>query len=204
MKVAVIASEKALAEIKSIGEHVHWIPLASPDDLSQHPDMDALINLEENAAEQDYSKVTLPVFINSVCYTLKEKKHPNHVVRFNGWNGFVQRNSWELSGRLTEGHVAVMNLLNRPYVLVPDEPGFISARIIAMIINEAFFAKGEQVSTEDEIDIAMKLGTNYPKGPFEWMREIGIREVCCLLEILAQTDVRYKVSPQLLKEATAV
>ena len=47
---------------------------------------------------------------------------------------------------------------------VPDEPGFIAARIIAMIINEAYYAKGEQVSSKADIDIAMKLGTTIPWG----------------------------------------
>ena len=56
-------------------------------------------------------------------------------------------------------------------------PGFITARVIAMIINEAFFALQENVSSKEEIDTAMRLGTNYPYGPFEWTKLIGIDKI---------------------------
>ena len=52
----------------------------------------------------------------------------------------------------------------------PDIPGFISARVVSMIINEAYFALEEEVSSKEEIDTAMKLGTNYPYGPFDGVR----------------------------------
>jgi 3-hydroxyacyl-CoA dehydrogenase len=45
-----------------------------------------------------------------------------------------------------------------------------------MIINEAYFALEDNVSTKAETDIAMKLGTNYPYGPFEWGQLIGLKK----------------------------
>ncbi len=47
-------------------------------------------------------------------------------------------------------------------IFVKDEPGFVSARIVAMIINEAYFTWEAGTSSKEEIDIAMKLGTGYP------------------------------------------
>ena len=73
-----------------------------------------------------------------------------------------------------------------------------------MIINEAYFAKDENVSTEKEIDTAMKLGTNYPFGPFEWAQIIGIRNIYALLKTLNETDPRYKPSTLLEKEAMKI
>ena len=70
-----------------------------------------------------------------------------------------------------------------------------------MIINEAFYAKEENISTENEIDIAMKLGTNYPYGPFEWAREIGIKNIYDLLFSLSKNDGRYKPAALLGKKA---
>ena len=83
---------------------------------------------------------------------------------------------------MTESHREALHALAKQHTQVPDEPGFIAARIIAMIINEAYYAKGEQISSEADIDIAMKLGTNYPLGPFEWARLIGLKKYmpCCL------------------------
>ena len=85
--------------------------------------------------------------------------------------------------------------------MVADEPGFISARVIAMIINEAYFALGDDISSKTEIDIAMKLGTNYPYGPFEWAELIGEENILSLLQKLAETDTRYQPAALLIAEA---
>ena len=71
-----------------------------------------------------------------------------------------------------------------------------------MIINEAYFALEDNVSSKTEIDTAMKLGTNYPFGPFEWVGLIGNKNVLALLQQLYATDSRYKPSELLIKEAT--
>ena len=63
-----------------------------------------------------------------------------------------------------------------------------------MIVNEAYFTFEAQTSTKDEIDIAMRLGTNYPKGPFEWSREIGLKNIFDLLMHLSRSDKRYRPS----------
>ena len=69
-----------------------------------------------------------------------------------------------------------------------------------MIINEAYFALGENVSSKDEIDVAMKLGTNYPYGPFEWSKKIGLNRVYSLLEKLSETDSCYSTAPAMKNE----
>ena len=92
--------------------------------------------------------------------------------------------------------------MNKKMSIVKDEPGLIAARITAMIINEAYFALGDNVSTKSDIDIAMKLGTNYPFGPFEWAAVIGLSNIITLLEQLATSDHRYLPATMLLKEAT--
>ena len=87
---------------------------------------------------------------------------------------------------------------------MPDEVGFVSARTIAMVINEAFFAIEDNVSSEQEIDIAMKLGTNYPFGPFEWASKIGLKNIYDLLSMLSKTDERYTVSVKLIEKINQV
>ena len=90
---------------------------------------------------------------------------------------------------------------NKTAEWVPDLPGFVSARVVSMIINEAWFALEEEISTKEEIDIAMKLGTNYPYGPFEWGEKIGLHNVYQLLEALSVSQSRYIPAPLLKKEA---
>ncbi|MCW3087600.1 MAG: hypothetical protein JWQ78_986, partial [Sediminibacterium sp.] len=78
--------------------------------------------------------------------------------------------------------------------------GMIAARVIAMIINEAYFGLGDGISTRGDIDTAMKLGTNYPYGPFEWSEKIGLKKIYALLKKLNETSIRYVIAPALENE----
>ncbi len=86
---------------------------------------------------------------------------------------------------------------------VADGVGMVFPRILAMIVNEAFFALQQGVATEEAIDLAMKLATSYPRGPFEWTRELGSANVLSLLDALhAETgDDRYRASTLLRQRA---
>jgi 3-hydroxybutyryl-CoA dehydrogenase len=71
---------------------------------------------------------------------------------------------------------------------------YVFARILSAILNEAALALDEGVASREDIDTAMKLGTNYPKGPLTWSGEIGPRTVRGLLAELDSTVAsgRYK------------
>lgn len=141
-----------------------------------------------------------PVIIDSVLLTLKELDLPENFIRINGWPTFLQRDIWEVATANDSIVKDMFEKLELKYIIVADEPGLVSARIISMIINEAYFALGEDVSTKEEIDLAMKLGTNYPYGPFEWSKKIGLKNIYSLLEKLSKTDSRYNIAPALKSE----
>ena len=134
---------------------------------------------------------TKPIFINAVIATLEELNLPKNVHRINGWPGFLNRNLWEISTQNEEEVESIFEKMDWQYSLVKDTPGFVAARVISMVINEAYYALKEQVSTPQEIDTAMKLGTNYPFGPFEWAEKIGLKNVHQLLSKLSTNDERY-------------
>ena len=52
-------------------------------------------------------------------------------------------------------------------------------------MNEAMAAVQEDVASAEDVDLAMRLGTNYPIGPIAWGREIGGRRVARILQRLA-------------------
>jgi 3-hydroxybutyryl-CoA dehydrogenase len=99
--------------------------------------------------------------------------------------------------------VEIFSQLNKTVKWVPNVNGFISPRVVSMIINEAYFALQEKVSTKENIDTAMKLGTNYPFGPFEWSNRIGLKNVFDLLNSLSKSNPRYQPAPLLKEEALA-
>lgn len=84
---------------------------------------------------------------------------------------------------------------------VEDEAGLVFPRILSLIINEAAYALGERVASREDIDMAMKKGTNYPLGPLEWADSIGIEEVYAVLYGLHRSlgEERYRPAPLLRK-----
>jgi 3-hydroxybutyryl-CoA dehydrogenase len=86
---------------------------------------------------------------------------------------------------------------------VSDAPGLVVARTLAMLINEAADAVQQGVCTPDGADAAMKLGVNYPAGPFEWLAQWNAAAVIALLDALDAHyhGERYRVSPWLRQRA---
>jgi 3-hydroxybutyryl-CoA dehydrogenase len=143
------------------------------------------------------------VFVNAVTTTLDAL--PANAVRVNAWPGFLLSKSLEVVFAEENKREAaqVLDALSWAYNIVPDLVGMITPRTIAMIVNEAYFALGDEVSSKEEIDIAMKLGTGYPFGPFEWSQKIGLEKIHQLLTVLAASDKRYEPAPLLTQETVS-
>jgi 3-hydroxybutyryl-CoA dehydrogenase len=88
---------------------------------------------------------------------------------------------------------------------VADTPGLVVARCTAMLINEAADAVLQGVCDEAGADAAMKLGLNYPAGPFEWLARWSAGEVQALLQALdgCYRGERYRTSLWLQRRARA-
>jgi 3-hydroxybutyryl-CoA dehydrogenase len=88
---------------------------------------------------------------------------------------------------------------------VADTPGLVVARTVAMLVNEASDAVLQGVCDEAGADAAMKLGLNYPAGPFEWLSRWSAAEVVALLQALdgCYRGERYRASPWLQRRARA-
>lgn len=141
------------------------------------------------------------VIVNAVETTLDHL--PANAVRINGWPGFINAGALEIAASEANKDAVstVLKALGWEFNFVPDIPGMVTPRTIAMIVNEAYFALGDKVSTKEEIDIAMKLGTSYPYGPFEWSEKIGLKKILSLLQKLEATDERYAPAPLLVQES---
>ena len=79
---------------------------------------------------------------------------------------------------------------------ISDLPGMVVMRTIAMIVNEGFEAALCQVATPDDINQAMQLGVNYPRGPFDWAQQFGSAGLLAVLDAIfeATGDPRYRAS----------
>lgn len=208
MKLAIIADinqKKELSGGLSGGEHqfewYHDIP--GTGTLS---DADALLDLsfKNKTGRIETLNTFLPrtVIIHAVDVTLHEINRP--FIRINAWPGFLKREIWEACAPDDETKskgLLIFSAMNKKTEWVADTPGMVAARVIAMIINEAYLALEENISTREEIDIAMKTGTSYPYGPFEWAKIIGLKNIMSLLMKLAGTDKKYLPAALLVKES---
>ena len=163
---------------------------------------DGYMDLLFNGEESSFSSIQLkPVFVNALHYL--NNQLPENYIRMNAWNGFLENEFLEIAINNTPYYqkgLIVLDALKWNYQQTPDLTGMIAPRIIAMIINEAYFALGDGISTKENMDIAMKLGTNYPYGPFEWATLIGLQQIADLITVLGKQDNRYQLAPLIEKE----
>lgn len=186
----------AVIDVASFDCIFDFAPVKSPDDLNV------------------YNQGKGFLFLNTTMVTLGRLLLNNSlgdrklVCGFNGLDGFISHACLEISALHEETKAEVSSLLTKEKIewsFVDDRVGMVTPRIICMIINEAFNTVLEGTASKSDIDLAMKLGTNYPYGPFEWCARIGVASVYELLEALYLDthDERFRISPLLEKEYLA-
>jgi 3-hydroxybutyryl-CoA dehydrogenase len=192
MQVVVIADEILKDELtnnSSVTGEIIWIEDISQ--LEKFPKAGVIIDLLFEIEHLSTLQNLVPHLVIVNCVEKKLSQINSSFIRINGWPGFLQSSIIEAS-TLDESNKPVAEnifaLFKKKLEWLPDEVGFVTPRVISMIINEAFIALKEGVSTKEEIDIAMKLGTNYPYGPFEWYEKIGTQKVDSLLHYLQKEN----------------
>jgi 3-hydroxybutyryl-CoA dehydrogenase len=90
-------------------------------------------------------------------------------------------------------------------LLLPDQPGGVGFRILALLINEAVSALAEGVASPADLNRAMRLGTGYPLGPLEWAERLWLKPVLRALEGLQAElgEDRYRPHPLLRRMVAA-
>ena len=189
-----------------VGSHQEAEKLLSDNELT----FDFLTSARPESFSMYASKPVI-VFLNSWKVNLaalaRPEKHPLQctVFGFNGFPTMFNRDVLEVSVLRSDDKAQlkkVCEALKTEFLLVDDRVGFVTPRVICMIINEAYYTVQEGTASRNDIDLAMKLGTNYPYGPFEWCEKIGLKNVYRLLEAVYDDtkDERYKVSGLMKKE----
>jgi len=209
MQIVVLADANQKEELVNNNPSSNAIWIKDEYEFLHHKNADAFFDLKFVNTDKRSSLLAqlLPklVVANSVTDTLSEIN--SSFVRINGWNTFLSSSLVEAACFDEQTKLkaeGAFSFFNKKIEWLDDEPGFITARVVSMIINEAFISLGEGVSTKKEINIAMKLGTAYPFGPFEWAEKIGLKNIISLLEKLSETQTRYKPSELLVQDASRI
>jgi 3-hydroxybutyryl-CoA dehydrogenase len=213
MKLLVVGNDDSLVEVRAKFGSKHAISFKNNDQLSEQDInsaeaiFDFIISPDHQHGQLYRDRPEVILLVNSVINTVSDLvthfDWNNPVIGFNGMPGMFNRPLLELAVDQTNPSIVseLCQGLHTDYKLVTDRLGMVTPRVISMIINEACYTVQEGTATQEDIDLAMKLGTNYPEGPFEMLMSLGIKNVYHLLEALHQGtgEARYKVSPLLRK-----
>lgn len=195
-----VTSRHNVSQINAIADLPEGLEMAVFDfTMEENPE-----SLEDYTAFED-----LHLFVNATRGSLAELAYftegqlPN-LYGFAGDPTFIERELLELSvfhGNDSETDL-ILKKMGLKATIVDDRVGLVTPRIIAMIINEAYFTVQEGTANRNDIDLGMKLGTNYPMGPFEWSKHWGLHNIYELLDALYldTREERYKICPLLKKE----
>lgn len=214
MKILLIGDTVNFEEAKlKFGEHDYQFVQSHTEAgqyLSEH---EVIFDFKTSEAQEHlhmYTDSQVPIFFNAVTISLAKLFSGKNFKRgkifgFNGMPTLLNRSLFEVSlldGTGKSDLEQVCEKLKVKASIVDDRVGLVTPRIICMIVNEAFYTVQEGTATREDIDMAMKLGTNYPFGPFEWCDKIGIKNVYALLKSVYDdtADERYKICPLLKKE----
>ncbi len=131
-------------------------------------------------------------------------KHPDRFMGMHFFNPVPVMELVEVVGGMRTSEAcfatvfALAERLGKKPVAVKNSPGFVVNRILCPMINEAIFAFQEGLAPAEQIDSAMKLGTNMPVGPLELADIIGLDTLLTIMQTFYEGFEDTKYRPVLL------
>lgn len=214
MKIAVLGEGKRLTSWQS---KYSSTSLSYVQDTESHTEYDVFIDLDwdENSHRlQNYLGNSKTLFIlGTNLLSIEDGFHLNKLTRNDeriiGLNTFphlIEREVWEATNPFNcseEIWTALETALSiKETHWLESRVGFYTPRVLCMIINEAYYTLQEGTASKSDIDTAMKLGTNYPYGPFEFADLFGLEMVYKQLFALYNDtqEERYRICSLLKQE----
>lgn len=157
--------------------------------------------------DRDVTCVVTPLGVDASTCAVTESLDPTRTVAVDTSSGCKGRRTIMTTPVTDPGHRDAVHALlaadGTPVTVIRDSPGFIAQRIIAMIVNVSCNIAQQRIAAPGDIDTAVKLGLNYPKGPLELGDEVEPERVLRILRGLSQCygDPRYRPSPWLVRRA---
>jgi 3-hydroxybutyryl-CoA dehydrogenase len=164
-----------------------------------------------DAASPDHAILATNTSSISITRIAAQTKRPAKVIGMHFMNPVPLMTLVELIRGLAtddatyEATRAASEAMGKTCVLAQDYSGFIVNRILMPMINEAVYTLMEGVGSVEDIDAAMKLGTNQPMGPLTLADFIGLDTCLAIMQVLhdGSGDTKYRPCPLLRKYVDA-
>ena len=132
-----------------------------------------------------------PIFVQTADVALSEYLPQALDPRIIGFDGLfaassfltLQKHEWLSSQTQTQAE-DLLAVAGFRWEWAEESPGLVLPRILTQLVNEAAFVFQDGIAEAETIDMAMKLGVNYPQGPLEWGAQIGYEKVLAILDHL--------------------
>jgi 3-hydroxybutyryl-CoA dehydrogenase len=112
---------------------------------------------------------------------------------------------YHTSAATVEQGQALVAAMGKVSIVVNDSPGFVTNRVMMLMINEAIFLLQEGVATVEDVDRLFKTCFGHKMGPFETADLIGLDTVLYSLDVLYDSfkESKYRPCPLLAKMVDA-
>lgn len=140
----------------------------------------------------DHAVLATNTSAQSITEIASATKHPQRVIGMHFFNPVPKMKLVEIVKGLETNQetlrsaVEISRLMGKEVVEVKESPGFVTSRINVLVGNEAFYMLQEGIASAEDIDKALKLGLNYPMGPFEMVDMVGLDTRLNVLRFLHQ------------------
>ncbi len=208
-RIAVVGFGSAAAElVELLGRRFAHVQHVERDDLLDELSVDATIVIDAGDGVSDRSDVVasldellgpetvilVDAYATPVAACAARMRRPGRLIGYGIIGSLEAQKVVEVvdSEAASDDALALaqelFGALDKAVVLVEDVPGLFLGRTVGSIVNEAMIAVQEGVASADDVDVAMRLGTNYPVGPIAWGREIGGARISRILRALAAAE----------------
>jgi 3-hydroxybutyryl-CoA dehydrogenase len=191
-----------------LDRHYAHVVRIENDDLLAETDADATIVIDAGDGAGDRSAVLAQIdslfgpetivfadaYATDLAHAARSMSHPERLVGYGLLGAWEDQRAIEIvdpagaSDDALELAQEMFESLGKGVVLVENRPGLFLGRVVGSLVNEAVIAVNDNVASAQDVDLAMRLGVNYPIGPIEWGREIGGARISRILRRLADAE----------------
>jgi 3-hydroxybutyryl-CoA dehydrogenase len=208
-RVAIIGLGGLVDElVERIEQRYEHFQVIEHDDLLDEMDLDVTIVIDVGDGTADRGEIIAQLdsllgpetvffadaYATDLDAAFARMRHPERVIGYGVLGSLETQKAVEIvdtdevSDDALEVAQEFFESMGKGVVLTENHPGLFLGRVVGSIVNEAMIAIHENVASAEDIDVAMRLGTNYPIGPIAWGREIGGARVARILSRVAEAD----------------